>query len=229
MKGRTRVRMRMEGQRGRMSHRIRRRRNWREKEEESGKRPKVNKIHYQRTLDPSHCQKKSLLKMLTLWNISLRSCLGLTHEAMASQKKMKSSTTPPGFTLIMLHTPLKAESFSSLSRMLRREMHLQGGWGFSGKGAPHDIFAAMTSRSRTAVVGGHLRGRGGWEDSRERERKRKKDGWLKGSGLCQVPKYTQCRLRPNLKRHGSFWLKCLTLIGSTKVSIKPAFRKAPPE
>lgn len=49
MKGRTRVRMRMEGQRGRMSHRIRRRKNWREKEEKSGKRPKVNKIHYQRT------------------------------------------------------------------------------------------------------------------------------------------------------------------------------------
>lgn len=66
----------------------------------------------------------NLLHKLTLWNISLRSGLGLTHEAMASQKKMKSSTTPEGLTLIMLHTPRKAESFSSLSRMLRREMHL---------------------------------------------------------------------------------------------------------
>lgn len=37
---------------------------------------------------------------------------------------MKSSTTPPGFTLIILQTPRNAESFSSLSRMFRREMHL---------------------------------------------------------------------------------------------------------
>lgn len=49
--------------------------------------------------------------------------MGLTQEATASQKKMKSCTTPPGFTPIMTQMPRKAESFSSLSRMLRREVH----------------------------------------------------------------------------------------------------------
>ena len=32
---------------------------------------------------------------------------------------------PPGLTLIIAHIPRKAESFSSLSRMLRREVHLK--------------------------------------------------------------------------------------------------------
>ena len=31
---------------------------------------------------------------------------------------------PPGLTAIMLHMPRKAESFSSLSRMFRNDMHL---------------------------------------------------------------------------------------------------------
>lgn len=34
-------------------------------------------------------------------------------------------TTPPGFTPIMTQMPRKAESFSSLSRMLRRDVHLE--------------------------------------------------------------------------------------------------------
>ena len=62
----------------------------------------------------------------TLWNISFKSAFGLTQDAIASQKKIKSSTTPAGFTLIMLHTPLKAESFSTLSRIFLKEMHLFG-------------------------------------------------------------------------------------------------------
>lgn len=43
---------------------------------------------------------------------------------MASQKKIKSGTTPTGFTVIMLHIPRNAESFSSLSRMCRNDVHL---------------------------------------------------------------------------------------------------------
>lgn len=34
-------------------------------------------------------------------------------------------TTPPGFTPIITQMPLKAESFSSLSRMFRNDVHLQ--------------------------------------------------------------------------------------------------------
>lgn len=63
--------------------------------------------------------------MKTLKNISFMSSLGLTHEAMASQKNMKSCTTPDGFKLIMAQTPLNEESFSSLSLMFRRELHLK--------------------------------------------------------------------------------------------------------
>lgn len=61
----------------------------------------------------------------TFLNVSLRSGFGLTHEAIASQKKMKSRTTPLGLMLIIWHTPLNDESFSSLSRILRREVHLK--------------------------------------------------------------------------------------------------------
>ena len=61
----------------------------------------------------------------TLKNISLRSGLGLFHEAIASQKKTKSLTTPAGFRLIKWHTPLNAESFSSLSRIDLSEEHLK--------------------------------------------------------------------------------------------------------
>ena len=43
---------------------------------------------------------------------------------MASQKKMKSAKMPTGFIVIIAHTPRNAESFSSLSRMLRKEVHL---------------------------------------------------------------------------------------------------------
>lgn len=91
--------------------------------------------------------------------MSLRSSLGFTQEATASQKNMKSwrqktkhsmkrhddtagreiepydmyscrpqsltCTTPPGFTPIIMQIPRKAESFSSLSRMLRSDVHLQ--------------------------------------------------------------------------------------------------------
>lgn len=60
----------------------------------------------------------------TFWNISFRSSFGADHDATASQKKMKSGTTPAGLTVIIWHIPLKAESFSSLSLMLRREVHL---------------------------------------------------------------------------------------------------------
>lgn len=34
-------------------------------------------------------------------------------------------TTPPGFTPIIMQIPRKAESFSSLSLMLRKDVHLQ--------------------------------------------------------------------------------------------------------
>ena len=60
----------------------------------------------------------------TLLNMSFRSPLGLTHEATASQKKMKFSTTPCGLWPIIVQMPRKAESFSSLSRIFRREVHL---------------------------------------------------------------------------------------------------------
>ena len=43
--------------------------------------------------------------------------------ATASQKKMKSGTTPLGLMLIIAHMPRNAESFSSLSRMFRRLVH----------------------------------------------------------------------------------------------------------
>lgn len=56
--------------------------------------------------------------------MSLRSSLGVTQDATASQKKMKSCTTPAGFTVIIWHIPLNAESFSSLSLMLLKEVHL---------------------------------------------------------------------------------------------------------
>lgn len=36
-------------------------------------------------------------------------------------------TTPPGFTLIIVQIPLNAESFSSLSLIFRREVHLTTG------------------------------------------------------------------------------------------------------
>ena len=56
--------------------------------------------------------------------MSLRSSLGLTHDATASQKNMKSRTTPFGFMLIIRQMPRNDESFSSLSRMLRSDVHL---------------------------------------------------------------------------------------------------------
>lgn len=61
---------------------------------------------------------------LTFLSISWRSDFGLLHDAAASQKKIKSGTTPAGLTVIIWHIPRKAESFSSLSRMLRNEEHL---------------------------------------------------------------------------------------------------------
>lgn len=57
-------------------------------------------------------------------NISFRSSLGCVQEATASQKNMKSCTTPAGFTCIIWQMPRKAESFSSLSRMFRNDVHL---------------------------------------------------------------------------------------------------------
>lgn len=44
---------------------------------------------------------KLFLSSVTFTKISLRSSLGVNHEAMASQKNMKSWTTPPGLTEIM--------------------------------------------------------------------------------------------------------------------------------
>lgn len=65
--------------------------------------------------------------------MSFRSAFGFCHEAIASQKKMKSLTTPPGLTLIIWHIPLNAESFSSLSRMFRRLVHHgRTNWGKEG-------------------------------------------------------------------------------------------------
>lgn len=58
------------------------------------------------------------------WIIACRSLGGFTHDAIASQKNMKSGTTPTGFTVIMLHIPRNAESFSSLSRICRNDVHL---------------------------------------------------------------------------------------------------------
>lgn len=58
------------------------------------------------------------------WIMACRSLGGFTHDAIASQKNIKSGTTPTGFTVIMLHMPLNAESFSSLSRIWRNEVHL---------------------------------------------------------------------------------------------------------
>ena len=56
---------------------------------------------------------------------------------------LKTCTTPPGLTPIMTQIPRKAESFSSLSRMLRREVHL----GVRGQ--------------RSGVRGSGVRGEGG--------------------------------------------------------------------
>lgn len=58
--------------------------------------------------------------------MSFKSSFGADHDATASQKKMKSWTTPAGLTVIIWHIPLNAESFSSLSLMLRNEVHLLG-------------------------------------------------------------------------------------------------------
>lgn len=58
-----------------------------------------------------------------LVNISFRSSLGFDHDATASQKNMKSGTTPPGLTWIIWQMPRNAESFSSLSRMFRNDEH----------------------------------------------------------------------------------------------------------
>lgn len=73
--------------------------------------------------------KKILINVarLTFFSMSCRSLFGLLHEAAASQKKMKSGTTPAGLTVIIWHIPRKAESFSSLSRMLRNDEHLDVG------------------------------------------------------------------------------------------------------
>lgn len=56
--------------------------------------------------------------------MSFKSSFGADQDATASQKKMKSGTTPAGLTVIIWHIPLNAESFSSLSLMLRNEVHL---------------------------------------------------------------------------------------------------------
>ena len=61
---------------------------------------------------------------LTFLSISCRSLFGLLQDAAASQKNMKSGTTPAGLTVIIWHIPRKAESFSSLSRMFRSDEHL---------------------------------------------------------------------------------------------------------
>lgn len=59
-----------------------------------------------------------------LVNISFKSSFGCDHEATASQKNMKSGTTPAGLTCIIWQIPRNAESFSSLSRMFRSDAHL---------------------------------------------------------------------------------------------------------
>lgn len=58
-------------------------------------------------------------------NISFKSSFGFIQDATASQKNIKSWTTPAGFTVIIWHIPRKALSFSSLSRILRKDVHLQ--------------------------------------------------------------------------------------------------------
>lgn len=56
--------------------------------------------------------------------MSFKSSFGADQDAKASQKKIKSGTTPAGLTVIIWHMPRNAESFSSLSLMLRNEVHL---------------------------------------------------------------------------------------------------------
>lgn len=56
--------------------------------------------------------------------MSLRSSKGFVQEATASQKKIKSFTTPAGLTFIIWHIPLNAEPFSSLSRIFLNDEHL---------------------------------------------------------------------------------------------------------
>lgn len=54
-----------------------------------------------------------------------------THQQHNSDRHLAAAsltcTTPPGFTLIIVQIPLNAESFSSLSLMFRREVHLTTG------------------------------------------------------------------------------------------------------
>ena len=84
----------------------------------------------------------------TLWNVSLRSSRGVFHEATASQKNMKCCRTPRGLTLIMAQIPRKAESFSSLSRMVRSVWHHMGrNWGKKGATS-----VGHTSPSRPMVM-----------------------------------------------------------------------------
>lgn len=61
----------------------------------------------------------------TFMNTSLRSSLGDIQEATASQKKINCWTTPPGLTCIIWHIPLNALSFSSLSFIFLKEVHLK--------------------------------------------------------------------------------------------------------
>lgn len=64
------------------------------------------------------------ISILTFCIIWCKSCGGFTHEAIASQKNIKSGTTPAGLTVIIWHMPRNAESFSSLSLIWRKEVHL---------------------------------------------------------------------------------------------------------
>lgn len=64
------------------------------------------------------------ISILTFCIIWCKSCGGFTHEAVASQKNIKSGTTPAGLTVIIWHMPRNAESFSSLSLIWRKEVHL---------------------------------------------------------------------------------------------------------
>ena len=83
------------------------------------------KIDVWDAIEPSRALRQFIIAGFTLKNISFKSGLGWFHEAIASQKKTKSLTTPPGFRLIRWQMPRKAESFSSLSRIDLRDEHLK--------------------------------------------------------------------------------------------------------
>ena len=82
----------------------------------------------------------------TLKNMSLRSGFGLFQEAIASQKNTKSFTTPAGFRVIKWQMPRNAESFSSLSRIERRDEHLKTNYFSNNQFFKQSIFSSWKTK-----------------------------------------------------------------------------------